>query len=359
MTDINFEELDQAVNQVMQSQPSVANEADQTATQDAPLPVISSEDVADMGRSGSVIATKRRGQFMDVVHPSSDMVNRPGTVAPVPRREALNIAPISPVEQHNTLPEISHDDTGSSMGPTQASEADGEMPFKTTSATSTEMPATLANTDQYSETPNIEREWPDPLDLLDNSDTVPDTTDHPEDGSTTGNNISTDSPKESEDLSMPVETPEADPVETQTTPFLANAPIEKRPLGANTTEDSDTSDTQNEEKNVSETAQVDTPQPELGQEVVAVEESEAEAVEDEPAAGAAATSITQQYTSSNDVTSDSDTAHSLYDTAQYHQPLVAEVRKSKNHILLYVILALVMVAIGCGVGYIVFVNHLI
>jgi nitrate reductase NapE component len=67
-------------------------------------------------------------------------------------------------------------------------------------------------------------------------------------------------------------------------------------------------------------------------------------------------SIPQQY-KTNDQEDNTDDEHAVFDTKQYYQPLDPPAKK-KSHVLLYIILLVLMVAVGSAIGYLVWVLKL-
>jgi len=188
MSDIDFDELDKAVSSVMSSKAvtstSVADKpAEESPVQEtAPEAVPTSEPPAAESEARPSPATplaKRRGRFMDVVHPSSDM--KSSTLAKPQSREGVTIAPAAtPVEDQ-------------------------------TPSVATQQTAQVTQT--VEEKPADEAGWPDPLELQLPAEPTED--------------------KESESPADSV----ADAVtsggssEPLSSPFLPDAKVDKRPLG--------------------------------------------------------------------------------------------------------------------------------
>lgn len=183
MTDVEFDELDKAVNSLLDSdnpkpnsvapKPEVLNMDDNIAKQNneplgfKPSVDSSSSDAVPINKPEPPKSqiTSRPGRFMDVVHPSSDM--RPSTARPALRpvsREAKTITPLPSVENK---------------------------------------PETTPPIQKVAEAPKTEIKMPDPIDFISEPNLAP-------------------SPKTN------TETTDGAPV----SPFLSDAKIEKRPLGA-------------------------------------------------------------------------------------------------------------------------------
>lgn len=335
MSDIDFDELDKAVNNLMANVDTTrrnesvddpeekvltldsAAATEQSAEEQTPSPSESHpESAADSTpnpvSAAPALAVKRRGQFMDVMHPSSDMK----AAKPV-KREGVTLAPATPVV---------------------ASAA-------TESPSLPDQPATPAAVD--SETPV---EAPSDIDTAAGTDDAP---------------------------GQP----------PLTSPFLPDAKPEKRPLGSAAAETSapivdlaaeleSESDTSLPAENPQVEAPVELPE-ELGSDVLAVESNsipeateptlehpvELEVAAEEVPAEESATvpaggSIPQQYTESP--SSGDQTNGSIYDTSNYHQPIEAAPVAKKSSPLKWIILAIVLLVLGAGggVGYFVLTHGL-
>lgn len=199
MKELDFDELDRAVNSLMpnvtnadtpvdddvktltipSSSPSTEQLSSPAPAQPA-APAISSHPAA----TSTPLAARRGGRFMDVVHPSSDM-KKPESTRPAPvSRQGVTIAP-SPSA---TMPET----------PASAPEV---------------QPPKVEQTPPAHEPVHMENEWPDPLDMADfKHEPEP----KPE--------AVSEQPKEEDDS----KDEEAAPL---TSPFLPDTKVEKRPLG--------------------------------------------------------------------------------------------------------------------------------
>lgn len=182
MKELDFDELDRAVNTFLGDAPAATDAA--TAT-DQGLPISPSIEntavVAETPISNpiqSVVSKRPSGRFMDVVHPSSDMKSASNTVAS--SREGVTIGRVDQ--------SVSQE---SSFSPT---------PQETTQTT-----------DLESQINAPKNEWPDPIDMTPLQ-------------SETGDQEPSSLP--------PVQEPQPPIMPTsQTSPFLTDAKVEKRPLG--------------------------------------------------------------------------------------------------------------------------------
>ena len=314
MKDIDFDELDKAVNSLMgtaagpaikeDSAPaSVEPKSDAPVAAPGPVPADPLTTPAPSPAPARPVmpAQRRSGRFMDMVHTSSDMTSsRPSQS---PSREGLSVAP-------RTQP---------------------EAPTPTNPATE----PTSASTDAPA--------WPDPLELA--SSQAP-----------------TEPVPTAETTSEPAVEPSAAPVEPEPSaqaldsPFLTNAKVEKRPLNAGTPTD----ETPAAEPVVPTDAD-ETPKPfvpaELNSDLVAIESGEPKtdtpSVESVPTnqteavaspAPVGPTSIAQQY---REEPNSGDQSHAaIYDTSQFQAPLAHPAKKKSGW--LWIVWVLLLLALGAG-----------
>lgn len=234
MKDLDFDELDRAVNSLMSgggsrpagsvtpvSQPVVNEEqpfADES-TADTPAPeAVPAEPKAEVLVPASkpsaptvaspIVPQRRSGRFMDVVHPSSDMKssnNRPKSV-------------VTPINADITSESV---------------EKKPEEPvFDPLAMAHVDAPSTLQKTSDVSE-PELKKQdehsWPDPIDMHEKS------VDSDAELSSTEENSSLSATPEiaepkNEDDSVSDKQESNDYIETSS-PFLPDAKVEKRPLG--------------------------------------------------------------------------------------------------------------------------------
>lgn len=301
MKDIDFDELDRAVNSVIGTASSdmVAEPAPESTNSDETIPVAVSvtsstsqvDDSQNQPAAPAPLAARRSsGRFMDVVHPSSDMR--------------------STTSESSTpsLPQF-----GKTVTPSAEFE---ETPQDTTTEASPEA-------------------WPDPIDMA------------------------------QQDTSPEVSSPET-PLES---PFLADAKVEKRPLGAfssDTPEPTEAVDQKtNEESEIEEhPIHTDVPMPaELQDDLLSIEsDSDVPAIEETPDAPAplvtppvavettGPTSINQQY--SEQPSTSEQPAPVIFNTDAYKQPLAHPGKKKSGWlVVLWVFLLLV---VGAGIGALVY-----
>jgi hypothetical protein len=355
MKELDFDELDRAVNTLMGDASSVPaprpHDDDDTKTleipstlgNDQPIPIFTppTESSVTPVANAPVPAARRGGRFMDVVHPSSDMKTSTG-VAPRPvSRQGVTIAPSVPSRQ----PEV------------------------------TAVP-------EVTEAPTIATEpqpWPDPLDMA-GYQREPDTTTpaiEPEIPEIIPE-VPTDTVAPTE---LSVEVSEPDDDQPLSTPFLSDAKVEKRPLGTNSTEDLDhapvTSETMSEDETPDAENQLPAmPEPtpatlpaELQTDVLSIESDapvESSDNVDEPrnetsdetksgtvaatATSVGPTSIQQQYTEQPS-TGDASTG-GIYDTDSYHRPLAHPAKKKSGWMwVVWVLLLLILGAAGGAIAY--------
>lgn len=339
MKDIDFDELDKAVNSLMATTPQPAvpttpvpsvaptQAVNAQPAVSAPAPVTSEAVPVTVSQPVPVVtrpvapAARRGGRFMDMVHTSSDMKPRDAAMA-TNSREGVTITPRS--EQLDTL------------SPTASSP---QAPEPTVEST----PAVM----------------PDPIDVTFGSQ--PDIT-----------------AVEAEPAAAPAE-PVAAPMQESMpsapieSPFLTDAKVEKRPLNAGTPDapeavdfgaemDSlhDSDNTPEEETSNQQAAKSDEPPvspqiPELSSDLVAIESSEkvaTQAVEtsdavsqvDVPAVPLGASSIAQQYTTQ---ASTGDQSHAaIYDASQYPEPVTHPAKHKSGW--LWVLWVVLLLGVGAG-----------
>jgi hypothetical protein len=300
MQDIDFDEIDRAVNSVSPDKANTAEKPEETMTQ--PDVSETSQPVSSAPKPSPALAGRRSsGQFMDVVHPSSNMRRAPITM------------PQRPVIQNPAPP-----------------------------------------TPEVAETPPIATELPTP--------TIPN------DGwsDSKGENEDADIDKINDDLTKELDRKSE---ELPDTPFISGTKVEKRPLGAFSTEPptADDSDVVNESQPDSEKtdslpdelqenilsieSKESTPGPEPQPETVQsvekpeiVEKTAVPATESQPAV---ATSINQQY-KEKPSTGDRDSGP-IYDTNSYHKPLLSPSKKKSSWKIIIWILGILIVGVGAGV----------
>ena len=232
MSDIDFDELDKAVSSLMQTreqsmQPATSDEAEESAntpaaqsvtadetsdndtadpsgpSTDSATPVVSTSTRAEQPNSGARpvadrpnLVTKRRGQFMDVIHPSKD--SKPeSTNLRVPSRLGISLEPLgsNPDDADDSRPAqpapgVDVIGARASIEPTPLSSVSEEADADSSSSEVTE-----------------EKVWPDPLEV-NGADRLSEAAD------------ADDSPSAS-----------VQPSSLTDSPFLADAKVEKRPLG--------------------------------------------------------------------------------------------------------------------------------
>jgi len=363
MQDIDFDEIDRAVS-------SVTNPGREPSApvNDVPAsnPAISSHGTP------SLAARRSSGRFMDVVHPSSDM--RPHAPAAATfRREEVNV-------------------------PTERT----EVPARP------EVAPVVPSVEAFAPAPVIEPvveqaparsafHWPDPIDMADTTPVAPVvTTPEP-----VVEPVAVPSPVVSAPIveDVPAVSAEDAFATSLESPFLTNAKVEKRPLGAfsfnesdlpliddfphqpgaatdavptvagTTVEDATELDEEillleadNEEPDAPEEPNLtsDVSVESVDTAVVPVETETAlptpspTPVDDAPVGP---TSITQQY--KEHPSTDAQTSGAIYDTATYHQPLAHPAKKGSSFLIVVWILALILVGAGIGAAVYFFVIPLL
>lgn len=346
MKDIDFDELDKAVNSLMATSPGMSSPNADDVKPETTLEVSSSQPIAVPAAPSADIpvadtaaeavpvtlatpvvpttpsapvapAIKRTGgRFMDMVHTSSEMKPRSGNM-PL-SREGLSISPRS-----TSTPEIPAAPAEEAVAPTVAATPEPEAPTV----------------------------MPDPIEL---SNALAATMDEP--------------------VAVTEPTADSTPVSAES-PFIADAKVDKRPLNAG---GASTAQTYNEqfanELGASETAEQPeaaptdagedeppiTPQiPELSSDLVAIESNDkieepvapqstdttdAASGSDAPATPLGATSIAKQYTPQP---STGDQSHAaIYDASQYPEPVAHPAKKKSGW--LWVLWVVLLLGVGAG-----------
>lgn len=395
MSEIDFDELDRAVNDLMSNvdtskrHEGLDDPEDKVVTLDssstesgkvASSPAAETTTVTPMSApeakpapaQSSPLAVKRRGQFMDMVHPSSDMTSASRPV----KRDGVSIMP--PSETVSTSPSTESVKKPSSVTNTPVN----NKPAPTLSSIRTPSSTTVVSTPMSTPAPAVPSAeklsqpiassaiqpsaQPNPTAPIASSYSSPgavepgdNKNDQPEEVASVESEIPAEIVDEASSISSPQPLP--------TAPFLSDARVEKRPLGANS--ESAAKPPQNvaeEDAPVSEPVSLPA---ELQGDVVAVEasvpldidkagslsevgsqSSDADLVVD------AGVDLTAQSIEQTDV--DDQVNGSIYDTANYHQPIDGKKPEKKSSPLKWLawFLVLLIVGVGAGVAYF-FLTH--
>lgn len=362
MKDIDFDELDRAVSSVLTQGAKVSEPAKtETGAEDSSKPNQPSASVVKeiapaVGISSPPVvkprqtivpstpspAARRSGRFMDVVHPSSDMKVPTSVVSAKPKLQPLssNVKPEDVVVEAPSEPIVAPVPNAS-----QSFSHDDDRPTLDT----IDSPVAVYDEKVVPEetvTPAVASPWPDPLEV---------------DSDPTKNELKQAEVEETKEVPGPVVSSAEAESPTQT-PFIADAKVDKRPLGgfSSTTLDP----TSNDDAVIDELSEaIQTPSNtmprELENDVVRLDSNESEPEVAAPAehtkASAAsipatplATSIPQQYKSSD--TNDTDLeSHGVFDTDSYHQPLLPPKTGAKR-IWVWVLLIVGLLIVGAGLG---------
>lgn len=396
MSEIDFDELDRAVNDLMSNvdtskrHEGLDDPEDKVVTLDssstesgkvASSPVAETTTVTPMSApeakpapaQSSPLAVKRRGQFMDMVHPSSDMTSASRPV----KRDGVSIMP--PSETVSTLPSTESVKKPSSVTNTPVN----SKPTPTLSSIRTPSSTTVVPTPMFTPAPAVpgaEKSsrptassaiqppvQPNPTAPIASSYSSPgviepsdNKNDQPEEVASVESEIPAEIVDEASSISSPQPLP--------TAPFLSDARVEKRPLGANSESAAKPPQDVAEEEDAPASEPVSLPA-ELQGDVVAVEasvpldidkagslsevdgqSSDADLVVD------AGVDLTAQSIKQTDV--DDQINGSIYDTANYHQPIDGKKPEKKSSPLKWLawFLVLLIVGVGAGVAYF-FLTH--
>lgn len=334
MKDIDFDELDRAVSSVL----SKSTPADSLTTapvepsSNAPTTRVSAPThISDVPETtpgpaptaASPITLRPRGKFMDVIHPSADMnpaasvsarpaFSAPRTLAPLTARTIDQLEPTATVDEANAL-------IGAEPAPVEV----------------------LSTNDEPEEILLLPAETDDePTDTKDESATA------------LGSNYV-------DPLDVAVETSVAATKEAprqenipQTTPFLSDTKVDKRPLGAFGNADEQGPEAPTNVTDDTQTAPVVPLPRELQPDVVQIESVQ-------EADHTVAASSNKPFAASVGVDSD-DTddgrveGHPLFDTSTYHEPIAAVHAKKTAPWVFWIVGLGICLVIGAGVGYFLF-----
>lgn len=345
MKDIDFDELDRAVSSALgnKSEPVLVGTPVELSAPTVPdvaetVPTVVTSTIM---RGQVSPAVRRGGRFMDVVHPSSDMKASAPTALRVPKR---TFEPISDDLKSAPVP-------ATTPAPVEPKSTPDES-FPTLDTLSDESSPRMDVGAKESEASILTHTWPDPLDMKPLEKTADQEVTELEDTQ--------------EPSAEPEMVPSSLPAEDSTqTPFLTDAKVDKRPLGAFAeyepgAEKLDTVTTLEGSTSVES--------PELAADLVAIESNGMPNIEEEPDAKPIATpsvdasgatppaSIAQQY---NAVEKSSNTdVHSVFDTSTYHQPLLPQKTHHKNKLWLWVLIIIGLLVVGAGLGALLFMAGL-
>ncbi len=396
MSEIDFDELDRAVNDLMSNvdtskrHEGLDDPEDKVVTLDssstesgkvASSPVAETTTVTPMSApeakpaptQSSPLAVKRRGQFMDMVHPSSDMTSASRPV----KRDGVSIMP--PSETVSTLPstESVKKPSSSINAPANSKPTPTLSSIRTPSSTtvvptpmSTPAPAVPSAEKSSRPTassaiqPPVQPNPTAPIASIYSSPGVIEPSDNKNDQPEEVASVESEIPAEIVDEASSISSPQPLP----TAPFLSDARVEKRPLGANSESAAKPPQNVAEEEDAPVSEPVSLPA-ELQGDVVAVEasvpldidkagslsevdgqSSDADLVVD------AGVDLTAQSIEQADA--DDQVNGSIYDTANYHQPIDGKKPEKKSSPLKWLawFLVLLIVGVGAGVAYF-FLTH--
>lgn len=404
MTEFDFDELDKAVNNLMSGvdmtkrnaaldDPEdniVALTSSDTAQSQAitPVPaavVVNPNPVPNLNNdnaSVSSLAAKRRGKFMDIVNPSSDMKNpaRINRMAPSVQRvnPSVSTATGQDVPVPVTPPATQYPEAAVALSFDM--ESTGEVGASTAPA-----PQGITPSEESQQGVGRKSDWPDPIDVAEQqaiqqpeltpTDMAVVDTPRTESIKTEDSSVAVDQPQQVDDNSQESVAELASPL---TSPFLPDAKVEKRPLGEPVPLQEPESQT-----TVSDSPPLNQPEPiteaaatvatvtlpeDRNKDIIALElsttmpkpQSTLESDTPKPSTTPVMPgggSIPQQY-SEQPSTSDQ-TNGSIYDTQNYHQAVESAAPKKKSSLLKLIILILALVIIGAmaGAAYFYFTHY--
>ena len=372
MKDIDFDELDRAVSSVLGQGTPKDDDSAQVKASNVPeqsedkvtyeTPAQDEKPATQPSAPSTPLAVKRRGKFMDVMHPSADMApSTPASAAKPPRGPAvlkpLSTAPVEPVEEpavvteQITEPTAELDESHSLIGaeptpvesmlPEHVAEDVPETPVDSSAPeiledAQADVPAVTTDTEEEAPAPVVSL-YVDPLEMK-----------QPDETETEEESVSEE----------PVPIAESAPEENQplqATPFLTDTKVDKRPLGAFGEADATTPETDAPTVGAPADTQAAPTVPlprELQPDVVEVESSVQE-TEVQPTSPAAS----EPFAAGVKAPSADDgrvEGHPLFDTSTYHEPIAAVHGKGMPGWAKWLIGLLVCLALGAGVGYFLF-----
>lgn len=374
MEDINFDELDKAVNSVLQQSPAEPKKAEAAVINSSltqTIPTVPStiglmtDDTSQVSsrqpvstssvpeRPQAVVMPKRRGQFMDLVHPSSDMTNRQ-VASGAPATTSIS-------RQSTTLQPLDRSVVEASSTPSSPAGDEQDQ-------------AVLVPSVSDEDVASQKSEWPDPLDMVDpNEGTAASDMLGDVQRANSASIVQAEGGFVSNEDEGPLDSDVSSEGETAESPFIQGHEVEKRPLGAfaETTDQKTSSslgtvdaslDYEEHAMTVEQETAVQEVPDELTPEVVSVESDERndvsggnEQYEEEQSAvlEGMATSISPQYqpTESQEV---DEASHPVFDTSEYHRPLTPPAKKSHTG-LIVLLTILIAGALVFGAWYAIFV----
>jgi len=407
MTDIDFEELDKAVNTLMSGVdtskrlPGADDPAENVVSIEPsgvsptqPLVGTGTPGIADATNASAAssvpLATKRRGQFMDIMAPATKPATTPvsrqaPTLQPTTTPPMVEPTPRDATEfaEQPTEPAMSSSETPASA-PVSTSAMPDVLSIDMESTGAAVVPEAASTTQSATDTDSSQLEQSQ---STSEDSFAPDhmiVSAEPIVSSAANEDIPTAHDEQPESNSEPE--PELPPVHTfdqpLESPFLPDAKVDKRPLGASPavmpdpidtlppdvpqdTQDKPTEDPTStnadtsvdgarseEEARIDESAeqQQSEPLPET------IDEQLAKTDTDTTSQSAAGGSIAQQY--AEQPSSGDQTSGAIYDTATYHKAVDAPVAHKKHSVLTWLIWVLVLIAIGAagGAGYFYFLR---
>jgi len=370
--DIDFDELDRAVSSVL----SPKNSEDTGTTDDSVVTVNTSTPKPDITETTTApeaednatpkvstpLAVKRRGKFMDMIHPSADM--QPNTPKSTGTKSSpMTLAPLTPSLSKEAEADTGHDTDTDPVAllepttePTAAVDESKALIGAEPAPVETELPSMPKGDDLgiVSDTAaSIDRpvaDIPDETASASTSDYV-DPLDVQSPSPTTDDDASADE----------LEPAPTEPTDTlsQPTPFLTDTKVDKRPLGAfgeAETESPGTLDAGDAAPSDDAQGAPVVPLPrELQPDVVEVESSqETEESQTETTGTAPVSPFTTNVAAANPVSDGRVEGHPLFDTSTYHEPIAAVHTKSTPVWVWWLVGLAVCLGLGAGVGYFLF-----
>lgn len=259
MSDIDFDELDKAVNSLMQpsgddnlpAQDKSKTTPDKAVIDnhgvgmdDSPTDDIEAQTPKSDPRppAPASLAVKRRGQFMDMIHPSADMKTKTAPAGSLSRK-GLAVQPRNDFEANEPI--------SGNFTQTAANTVGAEVSMTAAGTTYVDAePDTTFTSDVTDAEESPMTDWPDPLDVEDQSETeeplseLSDLSDSSDVNDTLDGLIDEDD-QAGYEVSDTTQPSYPDPIDSMSSPFLPDAKVEKRPLGPVKTKDADQESSEN------------------------------------------------------------------------------------------------------------------
>ena len=361
MTDIDFDELDKAVNSLMNPSTSSATQqsAPVSSPTGAPTPVQAAPPVETTGVA-SIVTKRQSGRFMDIAHPSRDMTNRPAP-SQSPSREAQDITPLpsSVADSDDTPTEppqfaVQHTPDVSDMQRKIAESLAGDAvePSVATPADDTNITSDIGTqpAGEGTPTPDTVDQQPEPASTDDSSTNF--NIASPLDSPFRTDVVVEKRPLGSSQLDAPSDiTPET---EASTDPWAAEPTVPIKPVTSSPETATALAPELSSELMAVEAASVETPEVESGGDVASIStmapvsnDQPNNDLATEPQASSLPGDIPAQYTAAPSSASE---PGAIYDASSESQPIAHPAKKKSGWLTVVLIIVLLLIGAGGGVA---------